>query len=207
MNCSKLPRSRSFQYHSHLSSQYVDGLRGALVVYDPADPHLSLYDVDDANTVVVLADWYHTPAIQLNDQFFSDDNGGGHEPVPDSGTINGKGRFIGGPATPWARINVQQGLRYRPRLINASAYGFFTFSIAGHSLKIIEVDGVNHDPLTVDFLDIHAGQRYSVIVEANKPVANYWIRAPMSLQHASDNDNCTFFPSRRGYWLIVIIIQ
>jgi iron transport multicopper oxidase len=47
----------TFWYHSHLSSQYVDGLRGALIVRDPVDPHLSLYDVDDASTVVFLADW------------------------------------------------------------------------------------------------------------------------------------------------------
>ena len=37
----------TFWYHSHLSTQYCDGLRGALVVYDPNDPHASLYDVDD----------------------------------------------------------------------------------------------------------------------------------------------------------------
>ena len=37
----------TFWYHSHLSTQYCDGLRGPFVVYDPNDPHLSLYDVDD----------------------------------------------------------------------------------------------------------------------------------------------------------------
>ncbi|EEB99885.1 hypothetical protein MPER_00318, partial [Moniliophthora perniciosa FA553] len=37
----------TFWYHSHLSTQYCDGLRGAIVVYDPNDPHASLYDVDD----------------------------------------------------------------------------------------------------------------------------------------------------------------
>jgi hypothetical protein len=26
-----------------IATQYCDGLRGALVVYDPNDPHLSLY--------------------------------------------------------------------------------------------------------------------------------------------------------------------
>jgi hypothetical protein len=41
----------------------------------------------------------------------------------------------------------------------------------------------------VDSFDIHAGQRYSVVVNANQPIANYWVRAPMSLQHDSDNDN------------------
>lgn len=37
----------TFWYHSHLSTQYCDGLRGALVVYDSEDPHAVLYDVDD----------------------------------------------------------------------------------------------------------------------------------------------------------------
>ena len=37
----------TFWYHSHLSTQYCDGLRGAFVVYDPNDPHADLYDVDN----------------------------------------------------------------------------------------------------------------------------------------------------------------
>ena len=37
----------TFWYHSHFSNQYCDGLRGALVVRDPQDPHAGLYDVDD----------------------------------------------------------------------------------------------------------------------------------------------------------------
>lgn len=38
------------RYHSHLSTQYCDGLRGPIVIYDPADPHASLYDVDDGRS-------------------------------------------------------------------------------------------------------------------------------------------------------------
>jgi len=37
----------TFWYHSHLSTQYCDGLRGPLVVYDPHDPLIHMYDVDD----------------------------------------------------------------------------------------------------------------------------------------------------------------
>jgi hypothetical protein len=56
--------------------QYCDGLRGPMVIYDPNDPHQSLYDVDDGafvscfmdqlilinianteETVITLADW------------------------------------------------------------------------------------------------------------------------------------------------------
>ncbi|KAF9256758.1 hypothetical protein L218DRAFT_982113 [Marasmius fiardii PR-910] len=56
----------TFWYHSHLSTQYCDGLRGAFVVYDPEDPHRDLYDVDDESTVISLTDWYHTSAKKIS---------------------------------------------------------------------------------------------------------------------------------------------
>jgi Multicopper oxidase len=37
----------TYWYHSHFQNQYCDGLRGALVVYDPEDPHREHYDIDD----------------------------------------------------------------------------------------------------------------------------------------------------------------
>ena len=37
----------TYWYHSHFLNQYCDGLRGAMVIYDPDDPHSGLYDVDD----------------------------------------------------------------------------------------------------------------------------------------------------------------
>lgn len=44
----KVPdQAGTFWYHSHLSVQYCDGLRGPFVVYDPEDPLAYLYDVDD----------------------------------------------------------------------------------------------------------------------------------------------------------------
>lgn len=49
----------------------------------------------------------------------------------------------------------------------------YTFSIDGHSLTIIEADGVETQPLTVDSLNIFAAQRYSVVVTMNQPVDNY----------------------------------
>lgn len=57
--------------------------------------------------------------------------------VPDSGLINGKGRYVGGPTVDRAVLNVTPGKRYRFRVINISAIGSYTFSIEGHSLTII----------------------------------------------------------------------
>ncbi|KAJ7131857.1 laccase [Mycena crocata] len=155
----------TFWYHSHLSTQYCDGLRGPLVVYDPQDPHASLYDVDDESTVVTLADWYHGPASTL-----------GLVPTLISTLINGLGRFAGGPTSALAVISVTKNKRYRMRLISMSCDPAFTFSIDGHTMTIIEADSVNTQPLTVDSIQIFAGQRYSFVLNANQDVGNYWIR-------------------------------
>lgn len=45
------------------------------------------------------------------------------------------------------------------------------------SQTIIEVDGANVQPLTVDSIQIFAGQRYSFVLHADQPISNYWIRA------------------------------
>jgi len=46
---------------------------------------------------------------------------------------------------------------YRLRLVSMSCDPNFIFSIDGHNMTIIEVDGVNHKPLVVDSLQIFAG--------------------------------------------------
>ncbi|KAJ6624148.1 yellow laccase [Mycena sp. CBHHK59/15] len=162
----------TFWYHSHLSNQYCDGLRGAMVVYDPNDPAKHLYDIDDESTVITLADWYHYLSPQSPKQAPNAFN---------STLINGLGRYEGGPLTDLAVISVTSGKRYRFRLVSISCDPNWIFSIDAHSMTIIEVDGTNHQPLIVDSIQIFAGQRYSFILNANKKVDNYWIRAQPTL--------------------------
>jgi len=79
--------------------------------------------------------------------------------------------------SPLAIVNVEQGKRYRFRVIGASCDSWFNFTIDGHKMTIIEVDGTEIIPVHVDSLAVFAGQRYSVVVTADRPVNNYWIRA------------------------------
>ena len=98
---------------------------------------------------------------------------------PDSTLINGKGRYSGGRSVPLSVVNVLQGKRsvlhlslrierglhvdtrghnsYRLRLVSISCDPWFNFSIDGHQLTVIEVDGTNVNPLQVDSLQIFAG--------------------------------------------------
>nr|AGO04563.1 laccase 8 [Lentinula edodes] len=164
----------TFWYHSQLSVQYVDGLRGALVVYDPEDPLADLYDVDDENTIWAVGDWWHNTSTSMLVTYVAS----GIVPVSDTGTFNGVGRFNGGPEVPFFVTNVVAGTRYRFRIINQSARNVFTMSVDSHNLTVIETDGTPTTPMTVNEIQMLAGQRYSVVLEANQPVDNYWINAP-----------------------------
>ena len=116
---------------------------------------------------VHLPSRYHIPARLEPKQF----------PTADSSLINGAGRYNEGPATSLTSITVKRGKRYRFRLVSISCDPNFIFSIDGHNLTIIEVDGVSTKPLVVNEIQIFAGQRYSFILNANQPVGNYWIRS------------------------------
>ncbi|PKC65861.1 hypothetical protein RhiirA1_536012 [Rhizophagus irregularis] len=86
------------------------------------------------------------------------------------------------PDNPLAVYVIEKGKRYRFRVINTSAEAPFTFSIDQHPLRIIEVEGENVKPITMNKINIAVGQRYSVIVNADKEVDNFWIRATIVKQ-------------------------
>ncbi|KAF8623777.1 hypothetical protein AX15_006218 [Amanita polypyramis BW_CC] len=158
----------TFWYHSHVTTQYCDGLAGPLVVYDPDDPLKNMYDVDDENTVITIQDWAHLPSPQVLQKFLD----------PVSHLINGRGRPLNTNSTAaLSVVNVEPFKRYRLRVVNAACIAAYNFSIDGHDLTVIETDGIETVPRTVSVVPIHAGQRVSVVVNANQPVGNYWIRA------------------------------
>ncbi|CAG8720292.1 6370_t:CDS:2, partial [Acaulospora colombiana] len=177
-----LQQSGTYWYHSHLLAQLADGLRGPMIIHDPNDPNKDRYDYEYAMTV---SDWYHTPTGDPGMlPLLHSANYTGLDPVPDSGEISGVGQYkcTIPNCTPskFATYKVKQGKRYRFRIINISAMSHFVVSIDKHPLTIIEVDGTPTRPATVEVLPINVAQRYSVVVSANQPIGNYWIRARLS---------------------------
>ncbi|KAK2461224.1 hypothetical protein APHAL10511_006751 [Amanita phalloides] len=158
----------TYWYHSHITTQYCDGLRGAIVIYDPQDPNRHLYDVDNANTVITLADWIRNPSPYAYSHFEN----------PETILINGLGRVPGGTKSPLAVVKVQRSVRYRFRVINTACVAGFSFSIDGHELSVIETDGTESKPSNkASVVTIWSGQRVSIVVTADQPPNNYWIRA------------------------------
>ena len=191
----------TFWYHSHFNLQYCDGLRGPIVIYDENDPYLDLYDVDDGMVFkLASSEWYSLGSFSFDDHHVDglvsrvigdldyDVTNAFHRyhvtaynvaaaDSPAGILINGLGRYPAGPDVPLSVTTVEQGKRYRIRLINMACKPHILFSIEQHDFTVIEADGQTTLPLPVDQIPIYVGQRYSFILEANQPVDNYWIRA------------------------------
>ncbi|KAH9915687.1 Cupredoxin [Fomitopsis serialis] len=163
----KVPdQAGTFWYHSHEGLQYCDGLRGPLIVYDPHDPHKHLYDVtmkrlSSRSLIGIICLQSTCPSQRIRARSLS--------------TVSPVYR----EKTPRSPYEVEQGKRYRFRLISTSCHPYFNFTIDDHdNFTIIEADGENTEPLPgIDQIQIHAAQRYSFVLEANQPNASYWIRA------------------------------
>lgn len=103
----------------------------------------------------------------------NENNPTGAEPVPQSGfmfnSVNDS-------------LTFEPGKTYRLRLINMSGFSMFFFSIDGHDLDVIEVDGVAVQRHTVQSVYMTAAQRVSVLVTAkNTTDMNYWMHADMNV--------------------------
>jgi FtsP/CotA-like multicopper oxidase with cupredoxin domain len=170
-------------YHSHVGVQYGNGLFGPLIVEERTP--IAAYDRE---AILFLTDWFLEPGDALlagilkgmdmkmparKDMKGTKDLGD----VPfQSALINGKGRVPGDKTTPLATLEVKKGETIRLRLINGSSTYALRFQVDGHSLSVIATDGAPMQPVTVDNLVIHVGERFDVLLRAGQDGA-HWIRA------------------------------
>lgn len=79
--------------------------------------------------------------------------------------------------TPHEILTVEHGKRYRMRLISNGVLNCpIQFSVDNHSLTVIATDGFPVKPVTVESLNVFAGERFDVVIAATQPVGSYWIR-------------------------------
>ncbi|KAL9135531.1 MAG: hypothetical protein Q9175_003285 [Cornicularia normoerica] len=152
----------TYWYHSHETAQYPDGLRGPLIVRDPDSPYKGQYD---AEMVLTVSDWYHDQIPKLMKSFISVTNPTGAEPVPKSALMND---------TYNATTPVEPGKTYMFRIINVGAFAGQYFWFEGHTMRIVEVDGIYTEAAEAELIYITAAQRYSVLVTTkNDTSTNY----------------------------------
>ncbi|GAO51162.1 hypothetical protein G7K_5273-t1 [Saitoella complicata NRRL Y-17804] len=144
----------TYWIHSHAKGQYPDGLRSPFVIHAKNETHGASYDED---VTVPLSDWYHTRIMDLNERFMSLANPSGAEPVPKSALMFD---------TQNATLSFEAGKTYRLRFVNMAAFAAFHVWIEGHTMRVIEVDGVDTEEYETDGISLTAAQRVSVLVTA-----------------------------------------
>jgi len=81
----------TYWYHSHMSSQYADGVLGPIIIHAPEEAEArKLYDEDQ---VVLIQDWYHDLSSVNLETYLASDNEN-TEPIPDNGLINGMAWYV-----------------------------------------------------------------------------------------------------------------
>lgn len=128
---------------------------------------------------------------------------GGREPRPDNILINGRNTYDCSPASsnrarrasrarqedPTSHVpagcstgsiysaRVPSKRRVRLRLISHSSNIPLWFTVDSHVLEIVEIDGVEVEPIKTTRVFLNAGQRYSVVFTTDQPTGNYLMRA------------------------------
>lgn len=179
----------TYWYHSHETAQYPDGLRGPLIVNDPNSPYKGQYDEE---MVLTVSDWYHDEIPKLMKSFISVTNPTGAEPIPKSALMNDTYNLT----TP-----IEPGKTYMFRIINVGAFAGQYFWFEGHTMTIVEVDGIYTEAAEADLIYITAAQRYSVLVTMKNDTSTNYAYVGSMDQSLFDTVPASLNPNGTG-WLV-----
>lgn len=160
------------RYHSHHSAQYGDGIVGAMIINGPAPSNYH----DDAGTLT-MTDWFYDTAFALNVRAMHSVTG---PPIANTGLINGTMKSPQGGR--YHVTTIKKGRKVRLRLINTGIDNNFHVSIDNHNFTVITSDFVPVKPYVTNSVAINIGQRADIIINADKAVDNYWLRADVATQ-------------------------
>lgn len=182
-----LRQNGTYWYHSHSGFQEQLGVYGALII-DPSEQDVVASDIEH---VVMLSDWtfedpmrilarlkksagyynFQKPTIAedgLSTILANRAKWGAMRMDPtDIADVTGATYtyLVNGmaPESNWTGL-FKPGQRIRLRIINAGAASYFDVRIPGLSMTVVQVDGQNVEPVTVDELRIAIAETYDVLV-------------------------------------------
>ncbi|OMO91450.1 Multicopper oxidase, type 1 [Corchorus olitorius] len=186
-------RPGTYFYHGHYGMQRSAGLYGSLIV-DVKDGEKEPFNYEqDFN--FLLSDWWHRSvheqAVLLSGKPFH------WIGEPQTLLINGTGQYDCTWKTELTDntslnhcetskdgerfckpliLHVKPNKVYRLRIASTTALASLNLAIEGHKMEVVEADGSYVEPFTVDNLDIHSGESYSVLLRTmGLPSNDYWI--------------------------------
>lgn len=121
--------------------------------------------------MLTVSDWYHDQITQLMKSFMSVTNPRGAEPIPEAALLNDTQNLT---------TAVKPGKTYMFRIINMGAFAGQYIWFEGHTMQIIEVDGIYTEAAAADMIYLTAAQRYSVLITTkNQTSTNFAYVASM----------------------------
>jgi FtsP/CotA-like multicopper oxidase with cupredoxin domain len=112
-----------------------------------------------------VSDWYHDQMQTLIPQFLNRANPTGAEPIPNSVLFND---------TQNVTVLIEPGKTYLFRMVNIGAFAGQYIWFEGHTMSIVEVDGIYTDQADATMIYLAAAQRCSFLITAkNDTTTNY----------------------------------
>jgi iron transport multicopper oxidase len=141
-------------YHSHDKGQYPDGLRGKMIIHDPAwEKSLNVVE----QIPLTMGDWYHTQMPELiENQYLAADNTNGNIPSPNSFLFNETNQPL--------KFTFAAKKRYLLRMVSLSALTCSVFQVDGLTLTVVAVDGIPVEAYDTKTIFMCAGQSIDVVV-------------------------------------------
>ncbi len=196
----KVQQSGTYWYHSHSGFQEQTGMFGAIIIDPAQGKDIAadrehvllLSDWMDDDPMTVLGrlkkqgDYYNYGRLTAG-EFFSDVSKDGWKAAlskrkmwnemrmnpTDMGDLSAAVlTFLTNGITPagnWTGL-FQKGEKVRLRCINGSGNTFYDVRIPGLKLKVVQVDGINIEPISVDEFRFGPGETCDVIVEPKDDV-------------------------------------
>ncbi len=187
----------TYWYHSHSGLQEQEGIYGPMII-DPKGPDpvsfdreyvILLSDWKDDDPTNVLANLksssdYYNYAQRTVFDFFDDVAESGFSTTlndrlawgdmrmtpTDLSDVSGYTFLMNGQTTdaPWSGQFIP-GERVRLRFINGSAMSYFDVRIPGMTMEVVQADGQNVVPVTVDEFRIAVAETYDVVITPTTP--------------------------------------
>ncbi|KAL6128450.1 hypothetical protein ACLB2K_071805 [Fragaria x ananassa] len=142
------------------------------------------FPAPEAEYDLLIGDWYYDSYKTVRSHMNRSETA--YFILPDIMLMNGKGPLNNPRSIDYESFTVTQGKTYRLRISNVGNALSFNFRIQNHQMVLVETEGSYTNQITLDSLDVHVGQSYSVLVTANQDEADYYMVASPKLLKTSD---------------------
>ncbi|KAI8373257.1 Cupredoxin [Blakeslea trispora] len=178
-------------YHAHVGMQ-ESTLFGPIIIYESEEANPENLSQNrngfklsagpytyDEERLILLSEWWQRTQQDFEHYLV----GPNYMGIPDAETIllNGRGirdsrNILDFTCNGYETILVEPSKTYRLRVIGSTAFRTLGFSIANHTMTIIEVDGELTKPRNVTLLEVAPGQRFSVLLRTDQVADSYGIQ-------------------------------